>query len=143
MNLLKKIQLYNSYKNIIKNNKVTLEGDFNIRIDRANRMYTVVNVPDELFGEQYNLRKGDIDTISMSYIKEYINRLSIYLNQIGLNELYDFYEPVKKVDKYSYLLVLGFKPMNSLEYNNTIMFRVLPISVGILLISLILYLIIR
>lgn len=143
MNLLKKIQLYNSYKNIIKNNKVTLEGDFNIRIDRANRMYTVVNVPDELFGESYNLRKGDIDTISMSYIKEYINRLSIYLNQIGLNELYDFYEPVKKVDKYSYLLVLGFKPMNSLEYNNTIMFRVLPISVGILLISLILYLIIR
>lgn len=143
MNLFKKIQLYNSYKNILKKNKVTLEGDFNIRIDRANRMYTVINVPDELFGEPYNLRKGDIDTISMSYIKEYINRLSIFLNQIGLNELYDFYEPVKKVDKYSYLVVLGFKPMNSVEYNNTIMFRVLPISAGVLLVSLILYLILR
>lgn len=143
MNFFKKIQLYSSYKNILKKNKVTLEGDFNIRIDRANRMYTVINVPDELFGEPYNLRKGDIDTISMSYIKEYINRLSVFLNQIGLNELYDFYEPVKKVDKYSYLVVLGFKPMNSVEYNNTIMFRVLPISAGILLISLILYLILR
>lgn len=143
MNFFKKIQLYSSYKNILKKNKVTLEGDFNIRIDRANRMYTVINVPDELFGEPYNLRKGDIDTISMSYIKEYINRLSVFLNQIGLNELYDFYEPVKKVDKYSYLVVLGFKPMNSVEYNNTIMFRVLPISIGILLISLILYLILR
>ena len=143
MNFFKKIQLYNSYKRILKKNKVNLEGDFNIRIDRANRMYTVVNVPEDLFGEPFNLRKADIDTISMSYIREYINRLSIYLNQIGLNELYDFYDPIKKVDKYSYLVVLGFKPMNSVEYNNTMMFRVLPISVGILVISLVLYLILR
>jgi hypothetical protein len=143
MNFLKKIQLYNSYKRILKKNKVTLEGDFNIRIDRANRIYTVVNVPEDLFGEPFNLRKADIDTISMSYIREYINRLSIYLNQIGLNELYDFYEPIKKVDKYSYLVILGFKPMNSVEYNNTMMFRVLPISVGILIVSLVLYLILR
>jgi hypothetical protein len=143
MNFFKKIKLYREYKKIIEENRVSLEANYSIRIDRANRLYTVLNIPEENFGEPYNLRKSDIDQISERFIREYINRLSSFLNEKGLSELYDFYEPVKKVDKYSYLIILGYKPLNTVEYNNFLWFRFLP-SIGIItIISLVLYFIFK
>lgn len=126
MNVFKKIGLYRSYKKIIKKNKIELEGNFNLKIDYVNRLYTVVNVPIDLVGEPYNLRKSDIDNISEKYLKEYISSSSDFLNSIGLFELYGFYEPIKKVDKYSYLIILGFKHMNSLSYTK---FKIISISI--------------
>ena len=138
MNIIKKIRLYRDFKSAIKKNRVRLESDFGIRIDRANRLYTVLNVPEESFGEPYNLRKADIDIISERFIRDYVSNLSSFLNGIGIAELYDFYEPIKKVDKYSYLIVFGYKPFNSVDYNKFVWFRLLPISVIIFLISLVL-----
>jgi primase-polymerase (primpol)-like protein len=43
-------------------------------------MYTVLNIPKENFDEVYSIRKGDIDAIAQSFIKEYTNGLSEYLN---------------------------------------------------------------
>jgi hypothetical protein len=137
--MFKKIRLYNSFKKIIRSNRVTLEGNFNARIDKVYRIYTVINIPEESFGEPYNVRKSDIDSISETYIKEYVSKISNYLNSVGLSELYDFYEPIKKVDKYSYLIVLGFKPFNSVKYNNLIWFRIVPILSIVSIISLIIY----
>ena len=137
--MFKKIRLYNSFKKIISSNKVTLEGNFNARIDKVYRIYTVINIPEESFGEPYNVRKSDIDSISETYIKEYVSKISNYLNSVGLSELYDFYEPIKKVDKYSYLIVLGFKPFNSVKYNNLIWFIIVPILSIVSIISLIIY----
>jgi hypothetical protein len=139
MGFFKKIRLFSSYKKIIVDNRVNLEGQFNLRIDRASRIYTVLNIPEELYGEPYNIRKSDIDAISQTYITEYIKRLSDYLNSIGLSELYDFYEPIKKIDKYSYLIVLGFKPFNSVRYNNFIWLKLVPTISIISLLSLIIY----
>ncbi len=143
MNFFKKIKLYREYKKIIKENRVLLEANYSIRIDRANRLYTVLNIPEENFGEPYNLRKADIDTISERFIREYINTLSSFLNERGLSELYDFYEPIKKVDKYSYLIVLGYKSFNTVEYNNFIWFRLLPILSILSIISIALYFALR
>ena len=137
--MFKKIRLYNSFKKIIRSNKVILEGNFNARIDKVYRIYTVINIPEETFGDPYNVRKSDIDSISETYIKEYVSKISNYLNSVGLSELYDFYEPIKKVDKYSYLIVLGFKPFNSVNYNNLIWFRIVPILSIVSIISLIIY----
>lgn len=131
--------LYRSYKKIIYQNRVTLEGNFNVRIDSANRLYTVVNVPQTPEDEAYNLRKQDIDRIAETYIKDYINKLSIYLNSIGLSELYTFYEPVKKVGKHSYLIILGFKNINSVELNRFVYFRMIPFLTISALIYLIVY----
>jgi len=139
MNIFKKIRLYREYKSLIKKNRVRLESDFGIRIDRANRIYTVLNIPEESFGEPYNLRKGDIDIISERFIREYVSKLSMFLNEIGLSELYDFYEPIKKVDKYSYLIIFGYKPFNSVEYSRFIWFRLIPISLVISLILTLLF----
>jgi len=139
MGFFKKIRLFSSYKKIILDNRVNLEGQFNLRIDRASRIYTVLNIPEDLYGEPYNIRKSDIDALSQTYITEYIKRLSDYLNLIGLSELYDFYEPIKKIDKYSYLIVLGFKPFNSVRYNNFIWLKLVPTISIISLLSLIIY----
>ena len=138
MKFFKNLRLFRSFKNILNQNQVLLEGDYNIRIDKAFRMYTVLNIPEELFGEPYNIRTGDIDTISQTYLRDYIRKLSDFLNSKGLSELYDFYEPVKRVEKYSYLIVLGFKPFNSLKYNNILYFRIIPIISLLSLIGLML-----
>jgi effector-binding domain-containing protein len=97
-----------------------------MRIDRADRIYTVLNIPTDLFEEPYNLRKEDIDSIAQKYIKDYISELSKFLNSIGLSEIYDFYEPVKKVDKYSYLVVIGFRQLDSVDVNRIIYRIIIP-----------------
>jgi len=127
MGIFKDLRLFFSYKSAINKNKVRLEGDFNMRIDNADRMYTVLNIPTNLVEEPYNLRKDDIDRISQNYIRDYINELSTFLNSIGISELYDFYEPIKKVDKYSYLIVIGYKQLDSVEINKIIYRILLPV----------------
>jgi hypothetical protein len=135
MSILKDLRLFFSYKSSIRKNKVRLQGDFNMRIDNADRMYTVLNIPTNLVEEPYNLRKEDIDKIAQNYIRDYINELSAFLNSIGISELYDFYEPIKKVDKYSYLIVIGYKQLDSVEINKIIYRIILPVISVIGLIS--------
>ena len=89
-------------------------------------MYTVLNIPEEIIGESFSLKKSDIDRISESYIKEYNTELNRFLNMKGLGELFGIYE-VKKVDKYSYLLVIGYSLFKSNEYYNKLYWRVYPI----------------
>jgi len=112
ISIFKKISLFFTYRKAIKKIEKQLEREFNIRIDGAYRIYTVLNVPSELIEEPYNLRKGDIDTLAQNFIKEYSSQLSKFLDANGLYELYDFYD-VEKVDKYSYLLIFGFSVFNS------------------------------
>jgi len=136
MKLLKNLRLFRYFKKSLNDNRILLEGDYNVRIDKAYRMYTVLNVPEERFEEPYNTRLADIDTISQTYIRDYIIRLSDFLDSKGLSELYDFYEPVKRVEKYSYLIVIGFKPFNSVKYNNILYFRIIPILFLLLLVGI-------
>jgi len=125
VSLLKKIKIFKEYKKIVQSIKTELESSFGVRIDKAWRMYSVVNIPIEDVGEPYNLKRSDIDKIAESSIKGFSSELSIFLDAKGLKELYDFYE-VQKVDKYSYLLVFGFSLFKSNEYYDKIRFRVIP-----------------
>ncbi len=143
MGFFKNLNLLRFFSKTLRENRVELEANFGMRIDKASRLYTVLNIPEEFFGEPYNLRKADIDSISENYIREYIGKLSEYLNSKGLSELYDFYEPIKKINKYSYLIIIGFKPFNSVKFNNILWLRVVPILISILLLSLITYLILN
>lgn len=135
ISLWKKIKLFNNYKKIVKENKIELESKFGVRIDNAHRMYTVLNIPEELIGESYSLKKADIDAISQNFIKEYGTELASFLNKKGLNELYEYYE-IKKVDRYSYLLVYGYSFFKSNKYYNNLYWKVIPISVVTLLTTL-------
>lgn len=125
--LFKKIRLFKLFKKIVNENKNELNTNFGIRVDRAYRLYTILNIPEELIGDAFSLRKSDIDRISEPYIKEYTNELGSFLNSKGLSEMYDFYE-LSKEDKLSWKLVIGFKLFKSNEYYNKIYYRLLPIS---------------
>lgn len=139
MGLYKDIKLFFQYRKTINENEIDLGTRFNIRIDNANRMYTVLNIPDDLFQEPYNVNKRDIDTIAQNYIREYVKELGNYLNSKGLSEMYDYYQPIQKVDKYSYLLVIGFKPIDTVSLNK-FFWRFLVPTTSILTISTFLYL---
>ncbi len=125
ISFFKKISLFNSYKKVIKNNKLELANYLNLRIDNADRLYTVLNIPKELIGEEYSLKKADIDKISENYIREFISETSKFLVSKGLNELYSIYD-IKKVDKYSYLIVIGFSLFKSNEFYNNLYYKFTP-----------------
>jgi hypothetical protein len=51
VSIFKKIKFYFQYRKIILKNKEEFQNSFNLRIDRVNRIYTVINIPNELFEE--------------------------------------------------------------------------------------------
>lgn len=125
ISIIKKIGLFREYKKAIKSISREMETRYAIRIDKAQRIYTVLNIPEELIGEAYGLKKSDIDRISENYIREYLSEIGSFLNSKGMSELYSVYE-VKKVDKYSYLIVMGFSLFKSNEYYDRLYLRIVP-----------------
>ena len=143
ISLYKKIKIFREFRKVLKLNRTELEQVFGARVDNAYRIYNVLNIPAEMIGEPYNLRKSDIDKLAETSIKEYTVKVSEFLDSKGLKEMYDFYE-VKKVDKYSYLVVLGFSLPNdsfrSNKYYDNIRYRVIPTVSVIALVLLLIFL---
>jgi hypothetical protein len=134
ISIFKKIRLFRFFRKIINDNSISIERDFGLRIDNANRMYTVINIPEDVIGDAFSLKKSDIDRISENYIKEYTSEVTRYLTLRGLGELLSFYE-VRKVDKYSYLIVIGFSLFKSNKYYDRLYWRVYPMIVLLIIIS--------
>lgn len=134
ISFFKKLKLFVNYKRIVKQNKIELERSLNIRVDNAERLYTVLNVPEELIGEAYSLKKSDIDRISETYIREYSGEVARFLNSKGLVELFRSYE-IKKVDKYSYLIVIGFSLLETPKLYNNLYYKFIPAVVILSIIS--------
>jgi hypothetical protein len=143
ISLLKKLRIFRDFKKVLRLNKTELQEVFGARVDNAYRIYNVINIPAEEIGEPYNLRKTDIDLIAEKSVREYSSSISKYLDAKGLQEMYDFYE-IKKVDKYSYLIVIGFSlsnnPFRSNIYYDRLYYRVIPIASIISLILLLIFL---
>lgn len=137
VSFLKKIKLFLFWRRVIKDNKEILSKNFNIRVDRAQRLYTVVNINPELIGDAYILKKSDIDKISQNYIKEYSLKLGEFLTNKGLAELYSVYD-IKKEEKYSYAVIYGFKFFKSNKFYDRLYFRFIPTI--LILIALLLFL---
>ena len=135
--MFKKIKLFYAYRRILKNKSLVLKNKYNIRIDNAWRMYTVLNVPEEVVGEAYSLKKSDIDKISENYIKQFYIEVGQELNTSGLTELFNIYD-VQKVDKYSYLVVIGFSQFKSQKYFNLLYYLGIPVSIIFIIIASIL-----
>lgn len=138
----KKLSLYFDYRKIIMGNRFDLERRLNIRIDMSNRLYTVFNIPPDTFGENYNLRTSDITKISEPYIQEYLRQLSKQLDSLGLKELYDVYD-VRKVDKYSFLIIIGFSLFNTAKMYRNIYYRIIPTIITLSTLFLVYYKLIR
>jgi len=135
VSLFRSIFLFFFFRKRILRNKTTLLNNFGAKIDYINRIYTVLNIPKELIEEPYDFRTSDINSISQNYIKAYSGEMQQYLNSLGLRELFDIYE-VKKVDKYSYLIIIGFSLFNTKKVATNLMYAIptlLALSLIILL----------
>lgn len=139
ISFFKKLKLFLNYKRIVKQNRLELERSLNIRVDNAERLYTVLNVPEELIGEAYSLKKSDIDKISETYIREYVFEVAKFLNSKGLMELFRTYE-IKKVDKYSYLIIIGFSLLETPKLYNNLYYKFIP---SIVILSTVAYFLFR
>jgi len=145
ISFIKKLSIFRDFKKVLRLNKIEIQEVFGARVDNAYRIYNVINVPVEEIGEPYNLRKSDIDLIAEKTVREYSSGISKYLDSKGLQEMYDFYE-IRKVDKYSYLIVIGFSlpndPFRSNIYYDNLRYRVIPILsvISLIILSLILFL---
>lgn len=106
-NLFNQIKLFYLYKSTINKNFLNLNSSFNLRKDISNRLYTVINIPVDNFEEPYNIRTSDINVISENYIRDFCIKIGQSLDLMGLKELYKIYS-ISKVDKYSYLVIIGF-----------------------------------
>lgn len=137
ISFFKKISLFFTYRKFIKLIEKQLETEFGARIDNASRIYTVLNIPENMIEEPYNLRKTDIDNLAKNFIKDYSTQLSRFLDSKGLRELYDFYE-VEKVEKYSYLLIFGFSLFNTKKVFRQLYLFWIPI-ISVLLLGLLIY----
>lgn len=126
VSLLKKINLFRFFRKTVNENSTEIERNFGLRIDKAQRLYTVLNIPEDIIGDAFSLKKSDIDRIAENYIKEYTSEVNRYLTSKGIGELFGLYE-VKKVDKYSYLVVIGYSLFKSNEYYDKLYWRVYPI----------------
>lgn len=124
--MLKKLRLFFVWRKVINQNKSLIENKFKLRKDLACRLYTVVNVPEELVGDAYSLRKGDIELITKNYVESYTQEVSKWLNENGLQELYKIYE-IKKVEKYSWLIVMGFSLFRTQTFYNRLYFIGIPL----------------
>jgi hypothetical protein len=129
--IINDLKLYYSWSRILNSRAVVqkLREEHNAKVDNADRIHIVVNIPVEEIGEEYDLVKSDIDRLAMPHIRNKMKELSNYLNSVGLQEMYDYYEQVSKLEKYSYLIIIGFKPFDSVLYNTIVYRRILPVSV--------------
>lgn len=138
LSYFKKIKLFFFFRKVIKENRNTLQNTYGIRVDKASRLYTVLNIPETIIGEAYTLKSSDINRISESYTKEFSRELGTYLNGLGLGELYEFYK-IERVDKFSWLLVIGFSLFISTEFYNKLFWRWIPISLGLIITLLLIF----
>ncbi len=113
---LKNIKLFFFYIKTIKENKKELESLFNIRIDRAYRLYTVLNIKDELIDINYIFDTKYLEYVADKQITEFMKKLSSYLNSKRLNELYSYYGKIERVSKFGYLITIGFSLFQSHKF---------------------------
>lgn len=141
MNFIKKLKLFKTFRKVLKddNLKIELENNFGVRVDNAYRLYTILNIPEDLVGDAYSLKKSDIAKISENFVREFTQNLSRKLDSVNLSELYKFYR-IEKVDKYSWLIVVGFSLFKSNKFYNRIYYGLIPSLVLAIILSLVFFL---
>lgn len=139
ISLWKKISFYFLYRKILLSNKKEFADTYNLRIDRVNRLYTVINIPEEAYGEPYNLRSSDINKLSEPLVIQASKQITDFLEKKGLVELYKIYD-IQKVDKFSFLIVIGFSLFDTGKVARNLIIKVLP---TILILSTLLYFYLR
>ncbi|CAG7579885.1 MAG: hypothetical protein SLAVMIC_00143 [uncultured marine phage] len=129
ISLYKRLKLYNQYRKIIRDNRDKFASvNINLRVDRVNRLYTVLNMDDDV--------KTYGTSLTEKYIKEYITSVDSIFAQMGLSELVGILE-ITKLDETNYLIVFGFSLMDTAKLaRRTIVFSSITL---LIILSLIIF----
>jgi hypothetical protein len=104
--IIKEIKLYRDYSRIIKTEEKNSQTwkRINLRKDRLNRVYTVINLPLQV------LASVDLPRESRpSFVVNEIKPINEYLKSLNLEEIITMWvQPVKGTDDESYLVVYQF-----------------------------------
>lgn len=127
----KKLQLFRDYWILIKRNRESISdksNGLNLRIDRALRIYTVYNCPEDV--RSYG------NKVAEKYIKEYIGNVDRLFIDLGMIE-YMGIRDIKQISELDFLVIFGFKGFNTAKFMNRLFTSFSTILVGILIYFLI------
>lgn len=111
--LWNKIKFYFIYRRIVKKNLPRLNVQFNLRKDNVSRLYTVLNLPEDvtIYGKEL------VD----KYITKYVADINTFCKEIGINELIAILDS-QRIDSTNYLLVFGYAGFNTAKIANRLIY---------------------
>lgn len=128
ISFFKKIKLYFIYRRLLKNNYELLQNKkYNLRLDYVNRVYTVLNLSRDV--ETYG------NKLVEKYISDYISQVDKLFTEIGISEYVGLID-IKQETEMDYLIVFGFKFMDTASMANKLLILIISIPIVWTLISI-------
>jgi hypothetical protein len=112
LSIFKKYKLFRYFKKLLKDNKEIIsnkKNGLNLRIDKAQRIYTVINCSPDVAKYGKNLAEKEI--------KEYVTRAEKLFINIGILE-YVGIRDIQQISELDFLVVFGYKGFNTSSFYN-------------------------
>lgn len=123
ISFLKKVKMFFIYKKIVDLNKKTLlDNSLNLRIDNVYRIYTVLNMTDDV--KTYGI------SVAERIITEYVQKMDVVFSNMNLSEYIGILD-VEQLSETDFLIVFGFSHFNTAKLLNKIIKWTLASSLGI------------
>ena len=116
LSLLKKYKLFRYFKKILKENRNVIsnkKNGLNLRIDKAYRLYTVVNCSPDVVKYGKNLAEKEI--------KEYVTKAEKLFIDVGILE-YIGIRDIQQISEVDFLIVFGYNGFDTTSYYNRLYF---------------------
>lgn len=124
MNYIKKWKNYFVYRKIIKENRLTLQNTFRLRVDNIYRLYTVLDM---------RMWKEDIKTYGFVFldtkVREYVAQVHNYLKELGLFEFVGLSNMDQLEDKHVFICI-EYKFLNMRRILNNVIALLSLMTVG-------------
>jgi len=112
LSIFKKYKLFRYFKKLLKDNKGVIsnkKNGLNLRIDKVQRIYTVINCSPDVAKYGRNLAEKEI--------KEYVTKAEKLFIDIGILE-YIGIRDIQQISDLDFLIVFGYKGFNTSSFYN-------------------------
>lgn len=121
MSFFKKVRLFFIYKKIVDmNREKILDKSLNLRIDSVYRIYTVLNMTEDV--KTYGI------SVAERIITEYIQKMDGFFVNLNLSEYIGILD-IEKVTDTDYLIVFGYGHFNTAK----VMSNMIKLTIGTIL----------
>lgn len=115
--LIKTFRLFKQYKKQLLLNQSYLKQKYDFEINNWYEFYTTVTLieaPEDI------IKKFGVDTVAEKEISMFIEKITIDLEKLEMDELVNVYE-IKRLNQKEYGITLGFRPLVKWLNNRRIM----------------------